>query len=238
MPCSHSARRRATMRPSSSGRASMATLRPDGAGPIRAHCRISTPSRVGSTSNAHVAPTPSPASTFHPSALCRRHRRPRRPRIRSPRRPTPRDGCGRGNARRHRPGHGHRAIRTDRSSGREQRRGSHMSVKPVPRRRERHMPPSERPLLWAGLGTAPTQRVTLQYVKVGVVVEPRLPGGAQFAHDAERRLGVDDLGARGAGYDALTALAYLAAGDVYDPSGNLCGATGFTQSGLAGPCRR
>ena len=49
-------------------------------------------------------------------------------------------------------------------------------------------------------------------MKVGVLVEPRLPGGAQFAHDAER-LGVDSLWVPEVwGYDALTALAYLAAG--------------------------
>jgi F420-dependent oxidoreductase-like protein len=49
-------------------------------------------------------------------------------------------------------------------------------------------------------------------VKVGVVIEPRLPGAAQFARDAER-LGIDSLWVPEVwGYDALTGLAYLAAG--------------------------
>ena len=49
-------------------------------------------------------------------------------------------------------------------------------------------------------------------MKVGALVEPRLPGAAAFARDAER-LGVDSLWAPEVwGYDALTGLAYLAAG--------------------------
>ncbi|PWW66588.1 LLM class flavin-dependent oxidoreductase [Actinokineospora spheciospongiae] len=48
-------------------------------------------------------------------------------------------------------------------------------------------------------------------MKVGVLVEPRLPGAAEFAVEAER-LGVDSLWvAEVWGYDALTGLAYLAA---------------------------
>ena len=49
-------------------------------------------------------------------------------------------------------------------------------------------------------------------MKIGVVTEPRLPGAADFAREAER-LGVDSLWVPEVwGYDALTGLAYLAAG--------------------------
>ena len=48
-------------------------------------------------------------------------------------------------------------------------------------------------------------------MRVGVVTEPRLPGAAEFASEAER-LGVDSLWVPEVwGYDALTGLAYLAA---------------------------
>ncbi|MFE6858677.1 LLM class flavin-dependent oxidoreductase [Nocardia sp. NPDC057668] len=48
-------------------------------------------------------------------------------------------------------------------------------------------------------------------LRVGVVIEPRLPGAADFARDAER-LGVTSLWVPEVwGYDALTGLAYLAA---------------------------
>ena len=48
-------------------------------------------------------------------------------------------------------------------------------------------------------------------MKVGIVTEPRLPGAAEFAREAER-LGVDSLWVPEVwGYDALTGLAYLAA---------------------------
>ncbi|WP_282779382.1 LLM class flavin-dependent oxidoreductase [Nocardia sp. CC201C] len=48
-------------------------------------------------------------------------------------------------------------------------------------------------------------------LRIGVVVEPRLPGAAEFAVEAER-LGVDSLWVPEVwGYDALTGLAYLAA---------------------------
>lgn len=48
-------------------------------------------------------------------------------------------------------------------------------------------------------------------VKVGIVVEPRLPGTAEFAAAAER-IGVDSVWVPEVwGYDALTGLAYLAA---------------------------
>ena len=48
-------------------------------------------------------------------------------------------------------------------------------------------------------------------MKIGVVTEPRLPGAADFAREAER-LGVDSLWVPEVwGYDALTGLAYLAA---------------------------
>lgn len=49
-------------------------------------------------------------------------------------------------------------------------------------------------------------------MKVGIVVEPRLPGAPEFARQAEQ-LGVDSLWVPEVwGYDALTGLAYLAAG--------------------------
>ncbi|HEX7322637.1 MAG TPA: LLM class flavin-dependent oxidoreductase [Mycobacterium sp.] len=48
-------------------------------------------------------------------------------------------------------------------------------------------------------------------MRVGVAIEPRLPGAAEFAQEAER-IGVDSLWvAEVWGYDALTGLAYLAA---------------------------
>ncbi len=48
-------------------------------------------------------------------------------------------------------------------------------------------------------------------MKIGVVTEPRLPGAADFAREAER-LGADSLWVPEVwGYDALTGLAYLAA---------------------------
>jgi alkanesulfonate monooxygenase SsuD/methylene tetrahydromethanopterin reductase-like flavin-dependent oxidoreductase (luciferase family) len=48
-------------------------------------------------------------------------------------------------------------------------------------------------------------------VKVGTMIEPRLPGAAEFAAAAER-IGVDSLWVPEVwGYDALTGLAYLAA---------------------------
>ena len=59
IPCCHSAIRPAMIRPSSSGRALIAALSPEDPGPTRAHCRISTPSLLGSTSKAHVAAAPS-----------------------------------------------------------------------------------------------------------------------------------------------------------------------------------
>ena len=65
MLCCHSDSRRATILASFSGCATIPTLSPDGPGPIRPHCRISTPSLAGSTSNPQVAPTPSGPMTFH-----------------------------------------------------------------------------------------------------------------------------------------------------------------------------
>ncbi|MBF6241793.1 LLM class flavin-dependent oxidoreductase [Nocardia otitidiscaviarum] len=48
-------------------------------------------------------------------------------------------------------------------------------------------------------------------LRIGVVIEPRLPGAADFAREVER-LGVDSLWVPEVwGYDALTGLAYLAA---------------------------
>lgn len=48
-------------------------------------------------------------------------------------------------------------------------------------------------------------------LQVGVVIEPRLPGAAEFAVEAEK-LGVSSLWVPEVwGYDALTGLAYLAA---------------------------
>ncbi len=64
MFCCHSARRRETILASLSGCATIAGVSPDGPGPIRPHCRTSTPSLAGSTSNAHVALTPSGPMTL------------------------------------------------------------------------------------------------------------------------------------------------------------------------------
>jgi alkanesulfonate monooxygenase SsuD/methylene tetrahydromethanopterin reductase-like flavin-dependent oxidoreductase (luciferase family) len=48
-------------------------------------------------------------------------------------------------------------------------------------------------------------------MRVGVVIEPRLPGSVEFAQEAER-FGVASLWVPEVwGYDALTGLAYLAA---------------------------
>ncbi len=48
-------------------------------------------------------------------------------------------------------------------------------------------------------------------MRIGLAVEPRLPGSAEFARSAEQ-LGVDSLWVPEVwGYDALTGLAYLAA---------------------------
>jgi hypothetical protein len=53
-----------------SGWARIAGVGFDGPGPILPHWRISTPSLAGSTSNPHVAPTPSGPMTFQtPAAL-------------------------------------------------------------------------------------------------------------------------------------------------------------------------
>ena len=64
-------------------------------------------------------------------------------------------------------------------------------------------------------------------MKVGAMIEPRLPGAADFAVAAER-IGVDSLWVPEVwGYDALTGLAYLAAKDIVDQTGNLRGAVGI-----------
>ena len=48
-------------------------------------------------------------------------------------------------------------------------------------------------------------------MRIGLLVEPRLPGSAEFTRRAEQ-LGVDSLWVPEVwGYDALTGLAYLAA---------------------------
>ena len=77
-------------------------------------------------------------------------------------------------------------------------------------------------LWWAGHGSAPLQHAKdarrserndrkARPVKVGAMIEPRLPGAVEFAAAAER-LGVDSLWVPEVwGYDALTGLAYVAA---------------------------
>ena len=64
MLCCHSSRRRETILASFSGCATIAGVSPDGPGPILPHWRTSTPSLAGSTSNAHVALTPSGPMTL------------------------------------------------------------------------------------------------------------------------------------------------------------------------------
>ncbi len=71
-------------------------------------------------------------------------------------------------------------------------------------------------------------------MKVGAMIEPRLPGAAEFAVAAEG-IGVTSLWVPEVwGYDALTGLAYLAAKTSSVQARNLCRATGFAQSGVAG----
>jgi hypothetical protein len=66
----HSDNRRTISLASLSGWARIAGVSPDGPGPILPHWRIGTPSLAGSTSNPHVAPTPSEPMTFQtPAAL-------------------------------------------------------------------------------------------------------------------------------------------------------------------------
>ncbi len=72
-------------------------------------------------------------------------------------------------------------------------------------------------------------------MRVGAMIEPRMPGAIEFAAAAER-IGVDSLWLPEVwGYDALTGLAYVAAKTSTIKLGNVCGATGFAQSRRRSP---